>query len=177
MNSTSSLGSLLVACDKNWGIGKNGTMPWHFKEDLRWFKRLTTSGEKENIVVMGYNTWLSLPKKPLPFRKNCVLTTKHLKHLEKSQAIGCDDLETFFKYYEKHREKIGKIFIIGGAQIYNLFLKNQLIEKIYITHIEKNFDCDTFFHINKKRLEKVKEHHTYKENDTAIKIVEYRLIK
>lgn len=106
-----------------------------------------------------------------------MLTTKHLKHLEKSQAIGCDDLETFFKYYEKHREKIGKIFIIGGAQIYNLFLKNQLIEKIYITHIEKNFDCDTFFNIDKKRLEKVKEHHTYKENNTAIKIVEYRLIK
>lgn len=169
--------ALVVACDNKWGIGKNGTLPWHFKKDLQWFKSLTTSGEKENIVLMGYNTWLSLPKKPLPFRKNFVFTSKHKKELEKHHAICCDSIETFLKHYQQHKENIGKIFIIGGRQIYNLFLESNLIEKIYITHIKKTFDCDTFFPMKEDRLERIKQHHSYEENGTTITTVEYRIKK
>ena len=66
--------SAIVAVDNNWGIGYNGDLLEHIPEDLKYFKQLT-SGEYK-AVVMGRKTWDSLPKKPLPNRKNIVITTQ-----------------------------------------------------------------------------------------------------
>jgi len=61
----------IVAVDEHWGIGKDGTMPWpHLSEDLKRFKKLTDG----SMIVMGKNTWLSLPKRPLPGRENVVIS-------------------------------------------------------------------------------------------------------
>ena len=63
--------SAIVAVDNNWGIGFNGDLLEHIPEDLEYFKQLTTG----NIIIMGRKTWESLPKKPLPKRRNLVLTS------------------------------------------------------------------------------------------------------
>ena len=65
----------ILACDEEWGIGKDGDLPWpHNSADLKWFKDNTVNG----IVVMGKSTWDSLPRKPLPKRKNIVVTRTKL---------------------------------------------------------------------------------------------------
>ena len=62
--------SIIVAVSEDWGIGKDNELLWHISEDLKRFKRLTFG----NTVVMGKKTWESLPRRPLPGRKNIVLT-------------------------------------------------------------------------------------------------------
>ena len=66
----------ILACDENWGIGKAGTLPWlHNPADLKWFKQMTTG----STVVMGRKTWDSLPVKPLPNRKNIVVSSNRVE--------------------------------------------------------------------------------------------------
>ena len=77
----------ILACDDEWGIGKNGDLPWpHNPADLRWFKNNTLN----SVVVMGKSTWDSLPRKPLPNRENLIVTTS-------KQEFGNDDYE-FIKF-------------------------------------------------------------------------------
>ena len=62
---------LIWAQDENGGIGKNGKLPWHISEDLQNFKKITAGFP----IIMGRKTWESLPKKPLPERRNIVIKT------------------------------------------------------------------------------------------------------
>ena len=97
--------SAIVAVDNNWGIGFNGDLLEHIPEDLKYFQELTSG----SVVVMGYKTWESLPKKPLPNRKNIIITTK---------AIS-DPNASFWSYefteaFLKTRKDLD-FFIIGGG--------------------------------------------------------------
>ena len=66
----------ILACDENWGIGKDGGMPWpHNSADLKWFKEKTIG----SVVVMGKSTWDSLPFKPLKNRQNLIVTSSKLE--------------------------------------------------------------------------------------------------
>ena len=102
--------NIIVAVDKNLGIGKDNKLLAHIKSDLEYFKR-TTNG---HIIVMGYNTYLSLPKKPLPNRLNIVLTKKDIK-LEGAIVVhSIDELFNKLKEFGEDRE----VFICGGESIY-----------------------------------------------------------
>ncbi len=128
--------SIIVAFDKNQLIGKNNKMPWHYPEDLKYFKKITT-GKK---VVMGSNTYksiLSYLHKPLPNRHNIVISSK----CELYQDVECySSIEQFIKQYKATKEEI---FIIGGKTIYNYFIN--FADRLYITHIDKEFNGDTYF--------------------------------
>ncbi|MDP7465479.1 MAG: dihydrofolate reductase, partial [Candidatus Marinimicrobia bacterium] len=69
---------LIWAQDENGGIGKDGNLPWHISEDLKNFKRLTSGF----TILMGRNTWESLPVRPLPERRNIVLSSKEVPDVE-----------------------------------------------------------------------------------------------
>ena len=69
---------LIWAQDHNGGIGKDGNLPWHISEDLQNFKKVTLN----STIIMGRHTWNSLPIKPLPKRKNIVLTSQHFEDVE-----------------------------------------------------------------------------------------------
>lgn len=128
--------NIIVACCSNKGIGNENSLPWHFKSDLKYFAKVT-KGDGNNAIVMGKNTWLSLPKKPLPKRDNLILS-KTLK--EKNCFESIDDLKKYIK--TKNYEQV---WIIGGSQIYNQFINDECVKRIYITHVERNYNCDTFF--------------------------------
>ena len=138
--------NIIVACDLNNGIGKNGILPWNYPIDLKYFKTITLS----NTVLMGRKTWDSLPVKfrPLPNRLNIVMTRN--KNLEfPKEVIVINDFQSI--PWDKIK---GKLFIIGGASIYNLALKD--CTRIYFTKIYKNYNCDKFFpnFLDKFELEK-----------------------
>lgn len=128
---------MIVAYCKNRGIGISNTLPWKIPNELKYFKKVTTSKEND-CVVMGKNTWLSLPKKPLAKRKNIVLSSS----LKMENAIVFNNKEDLLKYITKKKDNV---WVIGGETIYKSFIKSEKLDKIYVTFINEDFECDRFF--------------------------------
>ena len=122
---------MIVAVAENGAIGKDNNLLWHISGDLKRFKAITTG----HSIIMGRKTYLSFPKRPLPDRKNIILTTSDTvfegaytaKNIEQALAL-CDSDE---------------VFIIGGESIYRQFLP--YTTKIYLTRVHQSYDADTFF--------------------------------
>src|SRR5665811_1243069 len=100
--------SIIVAVSEDRGIGKNNELLWHISEDLKRFKRLTFG----NTVIMGKKTWESLPRRPLPGRKNVVLTDVPQECIECS--VTAYSIEDALSKCGKEEE----IFVIGGGSVY-----------------------------------------------------------
>jgi len=125
--------SIIVAVSEDWGIGKDNELLWHISEDLKRFKRLTSG----KTVIMGKKTWESLPKRPLPGRKNIVLTDKADELIENS--VTAYSIEDALGKCEKNEE----IFIIGGGSVYRQFMP--VADRLYITHVHKKSPADIYF--------------------------------
>ncbi|XP_058944448.1 dihydrofolate reductase [Pocillopora verrucosa] len=142
--------SCVVAVAEGGGIGKNNTLPWRLKADLKFFSKLTsgvpTEG-KQNAVIMGRKTWESIPAKyrPLPHRMN-ILLSKNLS-VAPTGATLCSSLQGAFDLLStaQHIDKVEKIFVIGGAAVYKEALQHPAAHRLYITHVLKDFDCDVHF--------------------------------
>ena len=124
---------LIWAQDKNGVIGVNGQLPWHIPEDLYNFKRLTSG----HPIVMGRKTWESLPFKPLPNRRNIVLSSSKFRETESFSSIeSCMEIPK--------SENVGEVFIIGGAMVYKSVFPYADI--LHITFVNDTvFEGDTFF--------------------------------
>ena len=126
--------SIIAAIAENNAIGKNNKLLWRLPADMRRFKDLTTG----HAVIMGRKTFESLPKGPLPNRKNVVLTT-----LPEAGFVNCFDCESMGSALDIC-EKEDEIFILGGALVYRQALR--IADKMYITRVHGEFkDDDTFF--------------------------------
>lgn len=127
---------LIVSMDEKGGIGRDGNLPWKLKDDMAFFKEKTNGG----IVIMGSCCFDSLPEKfkPLPNRLNVVISRSD------RQFHGC----MTFKYpfdilnddYLMSKENI---WVIGGAQIYDIFI--DIVDELYVTHVNGSFNCDVWF--------------------------------
>jgi dihydrofolate reductase len=125
--------SIIVAVSEDWGIGKDNELLWHISEDLKRFKKLTLG----NTVIMGKRTWESLPRRPLPGRKNIVLTDDPNEYIDCSvTAYSIDDALSKCADNEE-------IFIIGGGSIYRQFMP--IADRLYITHVHKKAPADIYF--------------------------------
>ena len=125
--------SIIVAVSDDWGIGKDNELLWHIPEDLKRFKKLTFG----NTVIMGKKTWESLPRRPLPGRKNIVLTDVPNECIECS--ITAYSIEDALDKCEKNEE----IFVIGGGSVYRQFMP--FADRLYITHVHKKAPADVWF--------------------------------
>jgi dihydrofolate reductase len=124
----------IVAIAKNFAIGKDGKLPWHYPADLKFFKETTTG----NIVVMGWNTWKSIGK-PLPNRLNIILSRKG-KIDERAEVTVVPSKEGVLKLA---RTQDVDTYIIGGSQTYATFADE--IEKWLVTEVPIEVeDADTF---------------------------------
>lgn len=117
--------NIIAAHDKNYVIGLNGSIPWHSPTDLKRFKGLTQG----RVVIMGRKTWDSLPVKPLPNRKNIVLSRNNSWYAHRTAGFVYDayDLEDAFSVCNEGEE----IFIIGGATLYEEALP--VADKVYLS--------------------------------------------
>ncbi len=124
----------IVAVNEDWGIGYNGDLLEHIPEDLKFFKTMTT----DKTVVMGLNTWNSLPIKPLPNRFNIIIEPVEC-YKEQDKPIAHMDLGTFIGGLDD-----SEIFVIGGGSIYKQLLP--YCDRVYVTKIyKKHENVDTFF--------------------------------
>ena len=126
--------SVIVAIAENYAIGKKGDLLCHMPSDLKHFKEITSG----KTVMMGERTFLSLPKHPLPNRRNIVLTDVKGKTFEGAEvAYSIDEMVKMIDGEEE-------AFVIGGGMVYRQMMERA--DKLYITHIHHSWeDADTFF--------------------------------
>ena len=131
---------LIAAIGKNNELGRNNDLLWKLKSDMSFFKS-TTSG---HWVIMGRKSWESLPPRfrPLPNRVNGVVSRN-----TDFQAEGAHVFTNLQLAIEKaQHSNAEKVFIIGGAQIYSQSLIENLVDEMYLTHVDAAFDdADVFF--------------------------------
>jgi dihydrofolate reductase len=125
--------SIIVAVAENYAIGFKNQLLWHIPEDFKWFKTKTSG----HTVIMGKNTYYSLPKRPLPDRRNIVISDIQGELIEGAEMAYSIDEAILMA--DKDKEN----FIIGGASIYKQFFEK--VQKLYITWVHKSFEADTFF--------------------------------
>ena len=140
---------LIWSQEKNGGIGKDGKLPWHISEDLQNFKKLTL----ESTILMGRKTWESLPIKPLPKRRNIVLSSKKVADVECYTSVE--------ECIEKlDADDIRLLFVIGGSKVYRNFIHRA--DELHITLVDEFTEgIDTYFPVTmlkiKEEFEKIDE--------------------
>lgn len=145
--------NLILACDEKFGIGINNSLPsWNLKEDMIKFKNITTSRD-HNAVIMGKNTYHSLREKSLPKRFNIVVSNslfqKYCKNnndkiCKHNKFVFCRDMESSIDIAKSITSiwDDGEIWIIGGAILYEYVIKNYEINKLYLTRVHNNYQCN-----------------------------------
>lgn len=122
----------IVAIANNNVIGRNNKLPWHLPDDLHRFQKITFG----KTIIMGSNTFKSVGI--LPYRKTIVLTHENVPgYSEEITFINNIDKIDSYMYSDQ------EYFVIGGAQIYEIFLP--YVQKLYVTRIYEDFAGDTFF--------------------------------
>ena len=133
----------------NGGIGKDGMLPWHISEDLQNFKKLTL----DSTILMGRKTWESLLIRPLPKRRNIVLSSKKISDIECYTSTE----ECIEKLVDDGTEKL---FVIGGSTVYRNFIHRA--DELHITYMDEITEgIDTYFPVTmlkiKKEFKKINE--------------------
>jgi dihydrofolate reductase len=148
--------NIAVAMTGNGGIGLKGGLPWpNLKDDMRLFSKRTT-GSGYNAVIMGRNTWLSIPetRRPLKNRTNLIISSSLPPTSSCCHVFPC--ISDAITHCEA--KKYDEVWIIGGSGIYNDFLNvhHDKVHRVYIAYVCKNgysrgdkygYECDTFINI------------------------------
>ncbi|MFR0367769.1 dihydrofolate reductase [Candidatus Phytoplasma palmae] len=132
--------SLIAALDGNFLIGNKNKLPWHYKEDLNFFKQKTLNKD----VLMGFRTYESLKTyykdKKFPFKNVYIASLSKFENNKLSDGIIINDLK---KFVQKYFYKKKNIIIIGGSQIYKFILP--YTHTMYLTHVLRRYQGDSFF--------------------------------
>lgn len=164
--------SLIVAVSDNNVIGKDNKLIWHLPDDLKFFKE-TTEG---HVVIMGRKNFESIPEKyrPLPNRTNIVITRQ-----TDYVADGCVVVNSVENALAKSKEFEGKrLFIIGGGEIYNYCLKNNLVNSMYISRVHTTVEGDTHFpDIDDEKWRKIELRKVIKDAKNVFDFTIYQYIR
>lgn len=127
--------AIIAAVADDSAIGRGNALPWHIREDLRFFKHTTTG----NAIIMGWNTFLSIGGRPLPNRKNIVISS----HSETAPINGVIMVGSLGKAFEKVAAD-ETAYVIGGAKTYGKAM--ECVDTLYITAVHTTIpDADAFF--------------------------------
>jgi dihydrofolate reductase len=149
--------SIIVAVSDDWGIGMNNELLWHIPEDLKRFKKLTMG----KTIIMGKRTWESLPRRPLPGRKNIVLTDIPDECIDGS--VTAYTIEDALSKCVQDEE----IFVIGGGMVYRQFMS--IADRLYITHVHKKAPADVWFpKIDRRKWKIIEKEECISEDENRI---------
>lgn len=133
---------VVVAADREWGIGKANALPWpKLRGDLAHFKRVTSEAApgRRNAVVMGRRTWESaeVAGRPLPRRLNVVISRRGLTPPEGVLVVGSLDAAL------DATAEAETTFVVGGAEIFRHAFAHPALRHVYLTRVDGAFGCDT----------------------------------
>ncbi|KAH8782848.1 dihydrofolate reductase-like domain-containing protein [Diaporthe sp. PMI_573] len=152
--------TLVLAATRDMGIGMRGTLPWTgLKKEMAYFARVTkrlppaVESPVMNAVIMGRKTWESIPPKfrPLKGRLNVVISRSFGSPAEEpasaeTEPVKASSLEQAIAYLQrKSQGSLGRVFVIGGGQIYAAALEMKEARRVLLTKVMSDFECDTFF--------------------------------
>ena len=141
--------SFIVAKAENNVIGKNNALPWHLKDDLQLFKKITMG----HHILMGRKTFESIGK-ALPGRMSLVISTEN--HAKSENVLWIKSIIRAIKQAERNGET--ELFIIGGEKIFKAALS--LADRIYLTEVKAKVEGNVFFPpLSMKNWKKVSEQH------------------
>lgn len=160
-------------------IGNHGKLVYHVPNDLKYFKEVTIN----KVVVMGHNTWKSLPFQPLPDRKNIVITNCKIKN---SEGVDFMSLKKFKCYFSKNKD--AEIYCIGGSQLFKTFMEDMQLQpnKLFITHMKPskklldNMEADVFFYTDyfkHYKLYSYSKEYTHLKGDDEACYIKYRYLQ
>ena len=140
--------ALVAAADSMRGIGKSGDLPWRLHGDMAFFRNLTRTTEdsgKLNAVIMGRKTWESIPPRfrPLEHRLNVILTRQD-NYDPGEEALLSSSLDQARQLLAR-RQDVEKVFVVGGGAVYQEAIRAPGCNRVYLTEVEGEFECDTFF--------------------------------
>jgi dihydrofolate reductase len=125
--------SIIAAIGENHELGKDNQLPWRISGDLKRFKKITSG----HTVIMGRKTFDSIQNKPLPNRRNIIITRDRNYNQENIEIVNSPDAAL------KKIDPSEEVFIVGGAAIYELFLP--VTNRLYLTVVHKSFEADVYF--------------------------------
>ena len=130
--------SLIVAMDREHGIGKNNDLMWHLPRDMRFFKSTT----EKQVVIMGRKNYDSIPEKYRPLSDRLYVIITRNQDFRAPDCMIFHSLEEALNHFENDSREI---FIIGGGEIYKMAMYIRGLSQMYITHVNGVFNADTFF--------------------------------
>lgn len=130
--------NIIAAVAKNQVIGKDNKLPWHIQEDLSYFRNIT----QNSILIMGKNTYQSINR---PLKDRFIIVVSHNRIDTSSFEHWSSDIDSALKFATdlQNKNDFSSIFICGGQQIYQQTI--DMAEKLYITHINRDFEGNKFF--------------------------------
>lgn len=159
--------TLIAAMAQNHVIGNQNSIPWHIPEDFAFFKAYTTG----KPVIMGRKTWDSLPRKPLPNRRNIVVTRQQNRVSEGAEIFSS------FQAALKACADAPEIIVMGGAQIYAQALTENWATDIRLTEIALQPDGDAFFpQFSRDTWQEISRESQVSAQGIAFDLVHYRRI-
>jgi dihydrofolate reductase len=151
--------AVVAICNKNGGIGCKNTLPWRIPKDLKFFAQVskyTRDKSKMNAVIVGRKTWFSIPKqmRPLPGRKNIVIsntiTEKDSLDMNENANLNhvyiCKSFPDALQLVgaELTEKTIENVYVIGGAEMYKTSFEHELFDRLYLTRVFADVECDVF---------------------------------
>ena len=145
-----SLTIIVAATSSNLGIGLKGNLPWRLKREIVYFKRATTFNPDNlvNVVIMGRKCWESIPPKfrPLPNRHNIVLSRQGRVEGIEAGANGVEIASSLTDALDRAQDRgFGRIFLIGGAEVYREAMGLKNCERILFTEVRGKLETDVDF--------------------------------
>jgi dihydrofolate reductase/thymidylate synthase len=154
--------NVILAMDLRGGIGRMNQLPWKFSEDMKYFKHLTTNPVKKPVVIMGRKTLQSFNKIVGKYQNynNNIVNDNYNSLVNRINIVISGDTRLSrnndIYYVKSFDEALSRaysfntdVWVIGGSSIYNMAFRHQDLNKIFLTRIDYDFDCDTFVHIPK----------------------------
>ena len=144
--------NIILATNSHGGIGYKNKLPWSFKKDMEFFKNKTTCSMEKSTIIMGRNTWESIPNKFLPNRKNYIITSQNLES-DNDDVYFFKSLHHALCHAYVNTIDHENIWVIGGSQLYTEAFRHKDLNYVYHTLIPTDdFNCDTYIDFQDMKL-------------------------
>lgn len=139
---------IIVAYEKNRGIGLNNELPWHIPGELRWVSETTTKvadQSKRNALLMGRKTWESIPENLRPLKNRLNMVVSHTLKEDRPGLLIFPTFEEAVEYVNTNSKSIETCFVFGGATIYKQAFEKNIVDEILATEVDESYLASTFF--------------------------------
>ena len=180
---------LIVACDKNLGIGKDGTLPWSLPSEFAYFLRMTQNRQnsegKVHASIFGRANWESIAKTcgdQNPWKDTiCFILSRSMQEHQQKDVYVCASFQEIINHLQRPeiKERIDRVWVHGGISVYTEAFRSPHFYRLYQTRIEKVYPADLFFpQIDESLLSLIQDSETLQgvqyENDVVFQVQVYQ---